>query len=187
MIDTERSHITIGEAINSWLNAVKKSRGRHTYSGYKSSIKAFSPFFNTKMAAFTKKDAVFMFESLSSTLNPNTVRAKRLIWRTFFDWAIDIYELSVQNPFKRMKLLPKKKPIERFFWTPSRIELILDNAPTAEHRLFYSLMAFNGLRFFEAANFRWESPSRSRVLYSLGGSTSLTRTKSSSPSASVLT
>lgn len=156
MNSTKQKSILIGEAINSWLSAVKKSRSRCTYSGYKSAIKSFSPFFQKNLLSFSKKDALCMLNSLPETLNPNTVRAKRVVWHSFFEWAVDIYELDLQNPFKNMKMLPRKKPIERFFWTPEQIELILDHAPTPEHRLFYAFMAFNGLRFFEAAGFRWD-------------------------------
>lgn len=146
----------MGEAVDSWLTAVKKSRSRCTYSGYKSAAKEFTPFLLEKITKFTRKDALGMLDGLPASLNPNTVRAKRIVWHTFFEWAIDIYELDMENPFKKMKLLPKKRPIERFFWTPDQINLILDNAPTPEHRLFYAMMAFNGLRFFEAAGFNWE-------------------------------
>jgi len=156
MLNTNSSSITIGEAINSWLNAVKRSRSRCTYSGYRSATKSFLPYFSQKMADFSKKDAVNMAETLSEGLNPNTIRAKRVVWHSFFEWAIDIYELDMQNPFKKMKMLPRKKPIERFFWTPDQIEMILDHAPSPEHRIFYAMMAFNGLRFFEAAEFKWE-------------------------------
>lgn len=156
MIENKNKPILIGEAINSWLTAVKRSRNKHTYSGYKSAVKSFTPYLGWKLADFSKKDALNLLESLPTELNPNTVRAKRMVWHSFFEWAADIYELEIQNPFKRMKLLPKKRPIERFFWTPDQIELIISSAPDPEHRLFYSLMAFNGLRFFEATNFRWE-------------------------------
>lgn len=156
MKDTEQKSVLIGEAINAWLVAVHKSRSRCTYSGYKSAIKSFSPFFQEEMHSFSKKDALFMLNSLSESLNPNTVRAKRIVWHSFFEWAVDAYELDLTNPFKNMKMLPRKRPIERFFWTPEQIELILDNATTPEHRLFYSLMVFNGLRFFEAAEFKWD-------------------------------
>lgn len=148
--------ILVGEAIDSWLTAVKRSRSSCTYSGYKSSVRHFAPYLFKNLAEFTRKDALDMLESLPTSLNPNSVRAKRIVWHTFFEWAIDIYELDMANPFKKMKLLPKKRPIERFFWTPDQVNLILDHAMDAEHRLFYAMMAFNGLRFSEAARFRWD-------------------------------
>lgn len=156
MIDTNTSTILIEDAINSWLSAVKKSRSKCTFSSYRSAAKSFLPFLRQELVSFSKKDALSMLNSLPASLNPNTVRVKRLVWHTFFEWAIDIYELDIENPFKRMRLLPKKRPVERFFWTPDQIEHILNNASDSEHRLFYAMMAYNGLRFSEAANFKWE-------------------------------
>ena len=48
---------------------------------------------------------------------------------------------------------PKVPKRAKAFWTPDQIEKILDNAPDPEFRLFWSVMAFAGLRHAEACRF----------------------------------
>ena len=48
---------------------------------------------------------------------------------------------------------PKLQKRKKDFWTPEQVDAILDAAPSADFRLFWSLMAFAGLRQAEAVAF----------------------------------
>ena len=70
----------------------------------------------------------------------------------FCQWAAKIYDLGDYNPFRDVAF-PKVPKRTKAFWTPEQIERILDNAPDPEFRLFWSVMAFAGLRHAEACRF----------------------------------
>lgn len=62
-------------------------------------------------------------------------------------------EITLYHGTFRDVAFPKVPKRAKAFWTPEEIDRILDNAPTPEFRLFWSLMAFAGLRHAEACSF----------------------------------
>lgn len=85
---------------------------------------------------------------------PNTIRHKVKCCRLFFKWCIKNWNLGIDDPFDSI-VLPKLKPTEKSFWKPEQVSAILDATDSREMRLLFSLMAYAGLRFFEAQKVCW--------------------------------
>lgn len=104
------------------------------------------------LRSFGKVEAVEYASSVSSSCAPKTAREKIRMVSQFVKWASSTYDVDGWEPMKTVvppKLVKRQKP----FWTPEEIDMILDNAPTPEYRLFWALMAFTGLRHSEAVAF----------------------------------
>ena len=77
------------------------------------------------------------------------------MWGIFFNWAYDTFGINEKAPTKSIKL-PKKEFHEKVFFTTEQIETILEHTKDKSLRLLFALMAYAGLRFFEASNMAWE-------------------------------
>lgn len=98
---------------------------------------------------------VKLFNDNSSDLGTNQKRQRKVHWAMFFNWAFEMFGINEKNPTKAIRL-PKKEFHEKVFFTMEQIETILENTQDKEFRLLFSLMAFAGLRFFEAESITWE-------------------------------
>lgn len=103
------------------------------------------------VGSITRSDADMYYESMAS-LRDSTKRVLITSVRTFFQWAIERYDLSMKNPFDGIKMGRAVKRAKAF-WTDEQIDAILDHSGSPEERCFFAVMAFAGLRHFEAAKF----------------------------------
>lgn len=78
-----------------------------------------------------------------------TIKDKRLIARRVIEYAIKRHGINARNPFE-LVVVPKIKDRMVEFWTIEELDRIISNAPSKYWAAFWGLMAFAGLRFFEA-------------------------------------
>ena len=149
---------TIREAVASWLDFV--SRGNHgTFREYANKMPHLFEYCESnnieRIADFTTQHAAGLIEALPKDHKPTTIVNKKRVYSTFFTWVYSRYGIEKINPFQRVKT-PKATRKEKEFWTVEQIEKILDGANDPEERFLFALMAFAGLRFFEATGLCWE-------------------------------
>ena len=144
----------VDEALKAFLRS--KEGETNTYRAYVSRMACWARWCGNRHVAtlreFTREMAVDYAGTLSSTDSPKTAREKLRLLHQFLDWAADTYEMDGYDPMKTV-VAPKLVKRAKKFWTPAEIDRILDKAPTPEFRLFWSLMAFAGLRHAEACSF----------------------------------
>lgn len=155
----------ITEAARAWLDIV--SRGNPgTYENYKLKIPYLLEFCRERkierLGAFTTKEATELINGLPKENSPATIQHKKRVYTAFFNWAFATYGIEKINPFTRVKT-PKIKRTEREFWTLQQLGAILENAGNPNERFLFALMAFAGLRFFEAAGLCWENISGGKL------------------------
>lgn len=148
----------IETAISSFMKSVEASggSGSRTLSAYGSRLGRWKDWCHTEniatLRAFTPEMAVLFSASISQSLAPKTQRELTRCVRQFCSWSAETFGIENWNPFKSVKP-PKLVKREKKFWSLEQIDMILEKAPSPDHRLFWSLMAFAGLRFSEALNF----------------------------------
>lgn len=151
---TEQKDMAIGDALKTFLKS--KEDGGNTYRAYASRLSGWEHWCNIEnvmtLREFTREKAVEFANETSSMDSPKTAREKLRLLRQFIAWASDTYELDGYDPMKTVTP-PKLVKRAKKFWTPDEIDRILEKAPTPEFRLFWSLMAFAGLRHAEACSF----------------------------------
>lgn len=86
---------------------------------------------------------------LSSKYGSKTHREALRVLRQFCSWAKTAYRMEDWAPMDLVQP-PKLKRRAKAFWTTEQVDAILDSAPDPQTRLFWSLMAFAGLRHSEA-------------------------------------
>ena len=60
----------------------------------------------------------------------------------------------MENPFSEIRM-PRTRSKEKSFWKPEQIKAILEATHKPDMRFLFSLMAYAGLRFFEAQKVSW--------------------------------
>ena len=149
----------IKKAVQAWLDTV--SRGNPgTFEQYYSKIPHLLEFCEAhkieRLGEFTTQSATELINTLPAENKASTILNKKRIYNNFFNWAFATYGIEKINPFARVKT-PKVKRTEKEFWTVEQIEKILDNSSGPLERLLFALMAFAGLRYFEAVGLCWEN------------------------------
>lgn len=86
----------------------------------------------------------------------NTVRSRIIMFRHFFSWLFDQYDIQAKNPFKNI-VTSKPKAHPKKFWTLEQCEKIINAAHTPEYQCYFALMAYAGLRRHEANKLTMES------------------------------
>ena len=99
------------------------------------------------VSQITDKDAVDFVDNYDGTMQEPT-----LLPTAFPNVLVSATE---GNPFEYVRK-PKLKQSTKSFWTIDEINMILAAAPTPEYRKFWALMAFAGLRYFEARDLKWK-------------------------------
>lgn len=147
--------VPIRDAVQAWLRGVEISKGGYsrTVGAYANHLRPLAEWCAKNgvrnLADFTPAHANSYVATLSGKA-PVTVRQTIVNIRSFFRWAMDTYEIQKPNPMRTVKAPKDENARERHFWTPEQINAILDAAPSPKHRVFWSLMAFAGLRKSEA-------------------------------------
>lgn len=103
------------------------------------------------MRELTNEKALTFSTIINNRLSPKTAREVLRVVKQFCKWAANTYEIVGWSPFMMVNG-PKLEKRKKDFWTDEQIDKILDAAPTPEFRIFWSLMAFAGLRQSEACS-----------------------------------
>ena len=106
------------------------------------------------VSQISDKDAVDFSTLIATRYAPKTAGEIIKLTKAMFTFSHKIYKTE-GNPFEYVRK-PKLKQSAKGFWTVEEINLILAAAPTTEYRKFWALMAFAGLRYFEARDLRWK-------------------------------
>ena len=100
------------------------------------------------------KDAVDFSTLIATRYAPKTAGEIIKLAKAMFAFSHRIFKTD-NNPFEYVRK-PKLKQSAKGFWTQDEINAILAAAPSTEYRKFWALMAFAGLRYFEARDLRWK-------------------------------
>lgn len=158
----------VSEAVDKFLQAEEAEKGRlsATYEAYRSRLKSWTSWCGSNgivtLRGFTRERAVEWSNEVSSEYSAKTARERIRLIRQFTEWAAETFEIGNWEPMKTVKP-PKLVKRAKAFWTPSEVDRILDCAPDRLWRLFWSLMAFAGLRHAEACRFGPECLSDGRM------------------------
>ena len=106
------------------------------------------------VSQITDKDAVDFSTAIASRYAPKTAGEIIKLAKAMFTFSHKIFKTE-GNPFEYVRK-PKLKQSKKDFWTIDEINMILAAAPNTEYRKFWALMAFAGLRYFEARDLRWK-------------------------------
>jgi site-specific recombinase XerD len=100
----------------------------------------------------------------------STVKHKLVIYKIFFSWAAERYNLRVKTLFKGIAA-PKAKSKPKEFWTVEECEKMIGAAANPEEKCWFALMAYAGLRKEEARRLRMENLEGGKIsLVGKGGS-----------------
>lgn len=149
---------SVGNAVGAFMLSVQSEKGRDsaTYRAYRSRLKQWEEWCVGNgvgtLRDFTREKALAFASEVAGTDSPKTAHERIRLMRQFFSWCAETFGMEGYDPMKTVKA-PKVAKRSKAFWTPEEIDRILDCAPTPEFRLFWSLMAFAGLRHAEACAF----------------------------------
>lgn len=149
---------TLDRAISEWIEHIERGNAG-TYRNYINKIPFLREYCSNngieKITDFTTRNAVELITQLPKENTARTVINKKRVYSTLFNWIYTKYGIEKINPFQRVKT-QKAATVEREFWTPQQIDMILDAASDPGERLLFAFMAFAGLRFSEAMNIHGE-------------------------------
>lgn len=154
----ERRDADFKSAIPKFLDSVSASKGpdSKTYLAYSYRLNSFTKWLDERgirtLGQFENVEATDYAKWLSERYAPKSLHEMIRCTSQFCQWAARIYRIADYDPFDGVTM-PKVPKRSKSFWTSEQIDRILDNAPTKEFRLFWSLMAFAGLRHAEACSF----------------------------------
>lgn len=148
-------YVDVVKAINAYMDM----ESSHVSQNFICNLKAYLGKFRRycaengieNLAMLTKLNAEGFYQSMEGQ-KESSRRTITGVVKTFVDWVIDTNDLTIKNPFVSVKMAKVAKR-EKAFWTDEEIEKILDAAASPVDRLFMSILAFSGLRYFEARSF----------------------------------
>lgn len=158
LLDEERRDVRLVEGMNRFLEHVSSIHGKEslTFKAYGSKLKNLLRWSERNdvltLRELDREKASSFVTSVCNEFSPKTSREVIRVCKQFCKWAGQTFEMDDWNPMGSVKS-PKLNKRKKDFWTPEQINAILDAAPSAEFRLFWSLMAFAGLRQAEACSF----------------------------------
>lgn len=154
----EEKDAKLVEACNGFLDAVSASKGYMslTYRAYQTRMHYLTRWCEkegvTTLRGLTGEAASRYSTSINAQYAPKTAREVLRVAKQFCKWGSDTYGLDGWSPFSHV-FQPKLEKRRKDFWTGRQIDAILEAAPSPGFRLFWSLMAFAGLRHAEACSF----------------------------------
>lgn len=163
----EPSDRSFDDAIRKFMSSIEaKGDGERTLMAYRSRLSVFEKWIVSEKVqtfrSFNPERASEFTSYLSERYAPKTHREVMRCVSQLCAWASRIYGLEGYDPFRDIAP-PKMAKKSKEFWTPEQIDDILDNAPDRDFRLFWSLMAFAGLRHAEACAFGPSSVSYCKI------------------------
>lgn len=156
--NTNATAPTIRNTLDSFFDTVEIRKGsERTLSNYRTQLEPLEDFFKAKrikvITDFTPEDAnafIAQYKGHKSSTITQRIKCCRLL----FKWAKKIWKLQMENPFSEIRM-PRTKSKEKSFWKPEQIKAILEATHKPDMRFLFSLMAYAGLRFFEAQKVAW--------------------------------
>lgn len=153
------------DLVRQWLDHTSATNRNNTSKVYKQWSSRFLEFCEsqniTKFKEITTIQAYKLINE-KQELKQGTRQLKRAVYRCFFNWIIETFDLEEKNVFSKLKL-SKNQPPNREFWTLEQIRNILENENDKDYRLCYSFMAYAGLRVNEALGLTWGNISDSTL------------------------
>lgn len=146
------------DACNAFLDTVSGSRGGDslTFKAYQTRLHYLTRWCEKNGVAtlreLTNEKASRYGTWVNGSFSPKTAREVIRVASQFCKFCSNTYDLLGWTPFMHIAK-PKLEKRQKDFWTGRQIDKILDSAPDPEFRLFWSLMAFAGLRQAEACTF----------------------------------
>lgn len=156
------------ETADKFLDTVCSEKGPNsaTYRAYKCIMSSWLSWCDQRsirtLRAFSREMAVEYSNGVSARYSPHTSRDRIRLLNQFSRWASETFDMEDWTPTKTVHP-PKLVKMAKSFWTPEQIDAILNEAPDREFRLFWSLMAFAGLRHAEACSFGKSSLSYCKI------------------------
>jgi len=111
---------------------------------------------NAEMADLTPQTCADFVAATFANYSAHTAKHRLALYRSFWNWAADRYNLPGKNPFKGI-MVQKPKFTPRKFWTVEECEKIIAAADGDEMKCYFALMAFAGLRREEARLLRFDN------------------------------
>lgn len=151
------NRITFKTAINKFLkkcaqNAIKE----RSIKAYETALNCFKPLFKEEVCQTPAEKVFDVFNDAFGDKSTATFNLRKTICSSMYRFLIDELDLPIKNPFRKLRAKRNIPVHQKSFWTIEQIEKILDNAITHKHRIFYALMAYAGLRSFEAMKLKRE-------------------------------
>lgn len=155
--EPEGERLTFRKAIVKFLDKCEMNGvTQGSILAYRLALTAFDPLADMEVVGTPAETVYGVFNNSFSELSTASFNNRKVVCSSLYNYLIDDLELSIRNPFKKLKA-KKMVPVKRTsFWTLQQVEAILDNAPSCRHRLFYAFMAYAGLRFSEAKKLKRE-------------------------------
>lgn len=155
---SEKKDRRLQVAANAYLDNVSSAHGPDslTYKAYGNKLKYLMRWAERHdvmtLRDFNRERASRFASYVSTEFAPKTAREIIRVSKQFCKWAGETFEVDDWTPMAFVKA-PKLQKRKKDFWTPEQVDAILDAAPSADFRLFWSLMAFAGLRQAETVAF----------------------------------
>lgn len=146
------------DATNAFLDSISSTHGPTslTFKAYETKLRNLNRWGEKNgvltLREFSREKATRFGNFVSSKFSPKTAGEIIRVSRQFCRWCSETYEMDGWSPMATVKS-PKLEKRKKDFWTAEQIDRILDSAPSPDFRLFWSLMAFAGLRQAEACSF----------------------------------
>lgn len=148
--------VKITEAVESFMTHVGSTASYKTVKVYRCRLKTWTDWCEShgvsSLRKFTSDRANAYSLSLAERLAPKTHKETIKVVILMLDYSRDTFDIQDWDPMKTVKM-PKVPKREKKFWTKDEVDLILSKSPDDKTRLFWSLMAFAGLRHEEAFTF----------------------------------
>ncbi|MCL2101597.1 MAG: tyrosine-type recombinase/integrase [Fibromonadales bacterium] len=160
--------VSLEDAVEAFLLDVENVRKcvAGTVELYSHYLRQFKTFCNrneiTNVHEITQALCAGFAQESFAKLSAQTTKNRVILFRHFFSWAFEHYDISGKNPFKKIVVI-KPKPVPRNFWTLEECEKIIAAEPNAECKCWFALMAFAGLRREEARHLKMENFSAGKI------------------------
>jgi len=151
---------SIKEAVEKFLAEVEnvRRRGWGTVQLYRFTFTLLIRHFGekTEMADLTSQACADFVAKVFANYSAHTAKHRLTLYRSFWNWAADRYNIHGKNPFKEI-VVQKPKFTPRKFWTVEECEKIIAATEGDEMKCYFALMAFAGLRKEEARHIQFEN------------------------------
>lgn len=159
-IDMSAADSTLfADYMEDWLNVVKCTIEKITYSGYCYNVKSvISPYFRKKgitLGRLTAKDIQDFYTEQLKRVKATTVISYHANIHSALEYAVDI-DLIVANPANKVKR-PKKEKYVGGFYSAEEINALLSAAKGSDIELPILFGAFYGMRRSEIVGLKWDA------------------------------
>ncbi len=147
----KENDITLSRGFEELLKAkTLQGLAKRTIAMFEDAYNMLFPLWKRNVDSIKPEEITEIFTEKYANCKPGTYNIRHKYCSVIFSYFID-REWIRKNP---MKKVPKRKTIRNsfpFFWTVEQVNSILDEAPSADYRVTWALMAFAGLRRSEVA------------------------------------